>query len=457
MKAFYPKEQVIIAPGEYEGNEEISFSFSVEYFEDKLLLNGAEVPIDYSNRPDTKNRLKLAVYNYLQKRTGTDLPWGTLTGIRPTKISLKMIMDGATDQEIRDYMKSTYLTSDEKTELCLQVSHHEHEILKKIDYDNGYSLYIGIPFCPSTCLYCSFTSYPYAAYRKWVDDYLKCLEKEMEYTSKAFSKKTLDTLYIGGGTPTSLDEEHLAVLLDTIDRYFDTKNLKEYTIEAGRPDSITREKLGIIKSHPITRISVNPQTMNDKTLKLIGRHHTVDDIVKVMAWAREYDFQNINMDLILGLPGETIEDVQYTLQEVSKLKPDSLTIHSLALKHSSKLNIDKEAYDDYLIENSQAHMDAAEKAAKNLGLEAYYLYRQKNIAANLENIGYSALGKEGIYNILIMEEIQDIVALGAGTSCKKILPDKSTARCENVKDVQLYIERIDEMIDRKRQLFGVDN
>ncbi|MCF0128210.1 MAG: radical SAM protein, partial [Pseudobutyrivibrio sp.] len=197
---------------------------------------------------------------------------------------------------------------------------------------------------------------------------------------------------------------------------------------------------------------VNPQTMNDRTLKLIGRHHKVEDILRVMEWAREYDFSNINMDLILGLPGENIDDLKYTLQEVSKLKPDSLTIHSLALKHSSRLNIDREAYDEYLIDNSQEHMDAAEKAALALGLEPYYLYRQKNIAANLENIGYSTPGKEGIYNILIMEEKQTIIAIGAGCSSKFVKDGGATVtRCENVKDVQLYIERIDEMIERKRK------
>ncbi|MCF0185431.1 MAG: coproporphyrinogen dehydrogenase HemZ [Bacteroidaceae bacterium] len=452
VKAFYPKEQVVIGEGDYEGSEEISFSFVVEYFDDRLLLNGKEVPIDYENRPDTKNRLKLAIYEYLHERTGLDLPWGTLTGIRPTKISLGMIEEGASDDEIKDFMKETYLTSDAKIDLCLTVSHKEHEILKDIDYDEGYSVYIGIPFCPSTCLYCSFTSYPYQAYLSYVDDYLACLEKEMAFTAAHFKGKNPDTIYIGGGTPTALDEEHLAVLLDTIDRYFDTASLKEYTIEAGRPDSITREKLGIIKAHPITRISVNPQTMNDRTLKLIGRHHKVEDILRVMEWAREYDFSNINMDLILGLPGENIDDLKYTLQEVSKLKPDSLTIHSLALKHSSRLNIDREAYDEYLIDNSQEHMDAAEKAALALGLEPYYLYRQKNIAANLENIGYSTPGKEGIYNILIMEEKQTIIAIGAGCSSKFVKDGGATVtRCENVKDVQLYIERIDEMIERKRK------
>ncbi|MBO6128123.1 MAG: coproporphyrinogen dehydrogenase HemZ [Pseudobutyrivibrio sp.] len=457
VKAFYPKEEVKIGTGDAPADEEILFTMDVKYADHKLTLDGREIEIDYSNRPDTKNRLKLAIYESLSKRTKKRLPWGTLTGIRPTKISLGMIEAGASDEEISDYMKKTYLTSDEKIALSLAVSHKEHELLSKIDYDNGYSVYIGIPFCPSTCLYCSFTSYPIGLWKNGLDDYLMALEKEMAFTAEACKGKKLTTIYIGGGTPTSLDEEHLEKLLKLVDRYFNTADLLEYTIEAGRPDSITYEKLQIIKKHPITRISINPQTMNQKTLDLIGRFHKVEDIYKVYGWARELGFDDINMDLILGLPGETIDDVHYTLSEIEKLAPDNLTVHSLALKHSARLNIDREAYDDYLIENSQAHMDACLETAGKLNLTPYYLYRQKNMAANLENIGYATKGKEGLYNILIMEEKQTIMALGAGCSCKFVADHGATVtRCENVKDVKLYIDRIDEMIDRKRERLKED-
>lgn len=455
VKAFYPKEDVKISTEEAVDHEDILFTMEVKYADHVLSLDGNEIAIDYSNRPDTKNRLKKALYESLSRRTGKSLPWGTLTGIRPTKISLKMLEDGAKDAEVAEYMKSTYLTSQEKIDLSLAVSHKELEILKPIDYNNGYSIYIGIPFCPSTCLYCSFTSYPIGLWKNKLDNYLAALEKEMAYTSKAMAGKKLDTIYIGGGTPTSLDEEHMEKLLTLVDKYFDTPGLLEYTVEAGRPDSITYEKLKVMKAHPVTRISINPQTMNQKTLDLIGRFHKVEDIYRVYGWARELEFQNINMDLILGLPGENIQDVQHTLDEVIKLVPDNMTVHSLALKHSSRLNIDRRSYDDYLIENSQGHMDICEKAAQKLGMEAYYLYRQKNMAANLENIGYSTLGKEGIYNILIMEEKQTIVALGAGCSTKFVSDyGASVKRCENVKDVQLYIDRIDEMIQRKQELFS---
>ena len=457
VKAFYPKEEVRIGTEAAPEDEGLLFCMNVNYEDHKLTLDGREIEIDYSNRPDTKNRLKLAIYESLSTRTGKTLPWGTLTGIRPTKISLGMIENGASDEQVTAYMKETYLTSQEKIDLSLQVSHMEHKLLSKIDYDNGYSVYIGIPFCPSTCLYCSFTSYPIGLWTKKLDDYLAALEKEMAFTAEACKGKSLTTIYIGGGTPTSLDEEHMEKLLSLVDKYFDTESLLEYTIEAGRPDSITYEKLQVMKNHPVTRISINPQTMNQKTLDLIGRFHKVEDIHKVFGWARELGFDNINMDMILGLPGETIDDVKYTLDEIKELAPDNLTVHSLALKHSARLNIDREAYDDYLIDNSQSHMDICLEAAKDMGMEPYYLYRQKNMAANLENIGYATAGKEGLYNILIMEEKQTIMALGCGTACKFVTDHGATVtRCENVKDVQLYMDRIDEMIDRKRERLRED-
>lgn len=457
VKAFYPKEEVKIGTDEALAGEDILFTMDVKYSDNVLTLDGREVKIDYSDRPDTKNRLKLAIYESLSERTKKTLPWGTLTGIRPTKISLGMIEEGADDEQVSSYMRQTYRTSDAKIDLSLQVSHKEHELLSKIDYDNGYSVYIGIPFCPSTCLYCSFTSYPIGLWKKKLDDYLDALEKEMAFTAEACKDKSLTTIYIGGGTPTSLDEEHLEKLLTLVDKYFDTPSLLEYTIEAGRPDSITYEKLQIMKNHPVNRISINPQTMNQKTLDLIGRFHKVEDIHRVYGWARELGFDNINMDLILGLPGETIEDVKYTLDEVEKMAPDNLTVHSLALKHSARLNIDRESYDDYLIENSQKHMDICQDCADHMGMSAYYLYRQKNMAANLENIGYALPGKEGLYNILIMEEKQTIMALGAGCSCKFVADHgKTVTRCENVKDVQLYMDRIDEMIERKRERLRED-
>ena len=348
-------------------------------------------------------------------------------------------------------MDKTYLASHEKIELATNIARHEHELLGDIN-DESYSLYIGIPFCPTTCLYCSFSSYTYGMWRLRIDEYLKALKKEIDYISANLSHRKLNTIYIGGGTPTSLKCEELEGLLSMIEDAFPIEELLEYTLEAGRPDSITRDKLEVIRSHGISRISINPQTMNDKTLKLIGRAHTTDDIISSYLLAREVGLDNINMDIIVGLPGEDIDDLKHTLCEIEKLKPDSLTVHSLAIKRSARLNIYREEYEDMLMYNSAKHMELAVSSAKKLGMKPYYLYRQKNMAGNLENIGFARPHKEGLYNVLIMEEKQSIIALGAGSACKYVsCGGKSVSRSENVKDPGLYIDRIDEMIDRKKE------
>ncbi len=406
-------------------------------------------------RKECKNQLKLLIYDVFSKTYDIKLPWGTLSGIRPTKIPLGMIGAGASDDEIRAFMREKYRITEQKLALALNIAHKEHEVLSPLHIKNGYSLYIGIPFCPSTCLYCSFTSYPASAWKGQMDAYLDAVEKELDYVKEDFSRRILDTIYIGGGTPTSLSAEQLDRLFTMIEDRLDISNVLEWTVEAGRPDSITAERLDAIRKHPVTRISINPQTMKDETLKLIGRHHTVQQIRDAYALAREKGFDDINMDLIVGLPGETPEDVENTLKEVCKMAPENLTVHSLALKRTSRLNLNWEAYEDYVMESSDELMAMADRYAKSIGLAPYYMYRQKNIAGNQENIGFAKPGKEGIYNIAIMEERQDIVALGAGTSTKRVWEDFSTSRCENVKDVALYMERIDEMIERKRALFAM--
>lgn len=411
------------------------------------------------DRKETKNRLKLALYSLIEKETGKSLPWGTLSGIRPTKIAMKCIEDGMSDRETYDYLKETYLASDEKIDLSIGIAKREKALLDKVDYDNGYSLYIGIPFCPSTCAYCSFTSYPLGVWKNRVDDYLDALEKEIDYTAQKFYHKKLNSIYIGGGTPTTLSPAQLDRLIRKIKCSFDLKDSLEFTVEAGRPDSITREKLQALKKNGISRISVNPQTMKQQTLDIIGRHHTVDDTLQSFKLARELGFDNINMDLIMGLPEETLDDVRHTMELVKELAPDNVTIHSLAVKRAARLTIFKDRYSDMQMVNTQEHMDLCAAYCKQMGLEPYYLYRQKGMAGNMENVGYAAKGKAGVYNILIMEEKQTIVACGAGASTKRVWPIPNPDgthridRCENVKDVGQYIARIDEMIERKQRLF----
>lgn len=368
---------------------------------------------------------------------------------------MERLEEGSSEEEIIRYMHDTYVVSEKKAMLGIEIAKREKAQLDKLDYENGYSLYIGIPFCPSTCLYCSFTSYPIGIWKKRVDAYLEALFKEIDFVAEHFKDKVLDTIYIGGGTPTSLSADQLDRLLTKIEESLDLSGLLEFTVEAGRPDSITRDKLEALHRHGIGRISINPQTMNQKTLDLIGRHHTVEQVIDSFRLAREVGFATINMDLIVGLPGEHMEDVEHTMSVIKELDPDNLTVHSLAIKRSARLNLEWDKYQDLHMENSEKHMALAHRTAQALGMEPYYLYRQKNMTGNLENIGFAKEGKAGLYNILIMEEKQSIVALGAGAACKCVSDHGLTVtRCENVKDVGLYIERIDEMIERKRELFS---
>ena len=385
--------------------------------------------------------------------TGRELPWGNLTGIRPTKLAYAMLEEGKQDQEIIEELRNTHYVNQEKCELSIDIARRERELLSGIHYQGGYSLYIGIPFCPSTCLYCSFTSYPIAAHRQRVDQYIDCVIREMEFVSRQYGDKVLDTVYIGGGTPTTLEPEQLDRLLCNLKTLFDFSTVQEFTVEAGRADSITREKLEVLRRHGVGRISVNPQTMKQETLDIIGRGATVAQVLEAYRLAREVGFDNINMDLILGLPGETEDDVQRTIDQVISLAPDSLTVHSLAIKRASRLNQWIQEHGIETLRNTDETMAIAEAGARALDMHPYYLYRQKNMSGNFENVGYAREGKFGLYNILIMEEVQTIVALGAGAITKRVYPDGRIERCENVKEVAQYIERIGEMIERKRVLF----
>ena len=398
-----------------------------------------------------QHAVRSAVYHMLKEKTGQHLPWGMLTGIRPAK-TINTYMDmGLTKDESIKKMIETYEMSPEKAELAATVATAERSILEKAD-KNGISLYIGIPFCPTRCLYCSFTSYPIDIYKTKVDGYVEALIKELKFLGEKAKGKRLDSIYIGGGTPTSLTAEQIDKIMAAVSETFDLSNILEYTVEAGRPDTITAEKLKVIKKNGASRISVNPQTMNDETLRLIGRKHTVDDIKRVFYEARSIGHDNINMDLILGLPGEGEAEVKNTMEEIKKLSPESLTVHTLAVKRASRL---KETLGEYdlakamLMENI---LGLSAKGAAEMGLAPYYMYRQKNMLGSFENVGYAKKGFESIYNVVIMEETQSIYAAGAGASTK--LYDPETDRIErifNVKNVDEYIGRIDEMIDRKRK------
>lgn len=451
-------ETVEIETPETEPVPEAAVDVERDLFRLRILENGTvseecTFPVSYEKRLETKTAIKRELYAMLSKRTGKRLPWGTLTGIRPTKIALSRLEAGQKPEEIRHFMSDTYLTSPEKIELSLEIAARERELLSHLDYERGYSLYVGIPFCPTTCLYCSFTSYPIGAWEKRVPEYLEALFKELDYVADRMQGRKLDTVYFGGGTPTSLKAEELDLLLSKLETTFDLSGVSEFTVEAGRPDSITEDKLRTLHAHGITRISINPQTMKDETLRLIGRRHTVEMVKEKFYLARNLGFDNINMDLIIGLPEETIDDVRATMEAVKALAPDSVTVHSLAIKRAARLNIQKEQYAGLHIENTQEMIDLTARYAREMGLLPYYLYRQKNMAGNFENVGYAAPGKACIYNILIMEEKQTIAACGAGTTTKAAFPrENRIERAENVKDVGQYIDRIDEMLARKEKL-----
>ena len=455
LMAFFYGEKIVL------NGEEWNVCLDVRYTENHTALvlkdhNGRSLEKEgdchFEDYRLGRNDIKNLVYRLLSEYTGMVLPWGTLTGIRPTKLPMEMYESGASRADAIHYLKDTYLVSDEKASLCAIVAENEAKVLKDVDYDHTFSLYVGIPFCPSICAYCSFSSYPLFVWEKQVDNYLDALCKEIEAASTMMGNKKLLTFYMGGGTPTSLSAAQMDRLLTCLEQYFDLAHVSEKTVEAGRPDSITEDKLKVLRKHHIDRISINPQTMNQETLDIIGRRHTVEETKQAFALARECGFDNINMDLIVGLPGEDREMVEHTLDEVRVLAPDSVTVHSLAVKRAARLNIFKDRYQEMTFENNQEIMDMTMRTAYEMGMGPYYLYRQKNMKGNFENVGYAKVDKAGIYNILIMEEKQPIIAVGAGGSSKLIFDHgKRIERVENVKDVTNYIERIDEMIERKRK------
>jgi len=460
VQAFYPGEELRICYEEEQQECGYDKMIRIVYGDKDVNITILEsgqcflqevIALDYADRKTAKSDLKRMVYRVLSNYTKKTLPWGNLTGIRPVKLVMSLIENGMPDTKAVGYMQEVYDCSKEKADLSIAIANREREILKDIDYRRGYSLYVGIPFCPSICLYCSFSSSPYEKWKNVVDPYLDACCRELDFISQAMDGYTLDTVYIGGGTPTTLDSKQMVRLLSHIQKRFAMDQIKEFTIEAGRPDSITEKKLQVIKGFPVTRISVNPQTMNQKTLDVIGRKHTVEDTMDAFYMAREAGFDNINMDIIVGLPGESKEDVSYTLEKIKGLNPDSLTAHSLAVKRASRLKLLQEEYKEIAFENSQETMDMVMKCAMECDMSPYYLYRQKNMAGNLENIGYAKLDKAGRYNILIMEEKQPILAAGAGGATKLVnRSEQRIMRIENVKDITNYITRIDEMIERKR-------
>ena len=466
-KAFFPEEEV-----RQTVNRGLGETLRMEFPDGRILTVADHELSGIGDRKQRKYMVDVKLYKACQSYTNRELAWGILTGVRPTKLAMQKLEEGMDETAFVDWFARDSFVTPQKARLAYEIAGREKQILSGLDCRDGYSLYVGIPFCPSVCSYCSFSSGSVDVWKEYIEAYVDALLKELSYIGERAKEKDkkLNTIYIGGGTPTTLNEGQLQRLLAHIDRTFPREFLLEYTVEAGRPDSITEGKLKVLREHEITRISINPQTMQQRTLDLIGRKHTVEDIRKTYALARELGFDNVNMDLIAGLPGERTEDMKNTLSQICEMAPDSLTVHALAIKRAAKMGQEKtttgtvaslEQTPVKMSEELPKMMEEAYGAAAKMGLAPYYLYRQKNIAGNFENVGYAKVDKAGIYNILIMEEKQSIIAAGAGASTKILLDEpmivpgsrnqrKTTLmRVENVKNIKDYIGRIDEMIERK--------
>ncbi len=378
-------------------------------------------------------------------------PWGNVTGIRPVKIVRRALESGVAKETVFEDFTHRLGVNREKTELALDIALREIEVLKGTD-TNDICLYVGVPFCRTRCLYCSFVTNSVGVNNKYMPDFVKSLLMEIDYTADLLKKTPyrIVGLYFGGGTPTALSAEYLETVIKKCFESFDLSALREFTVEAGRPDTIDEEKLRTLLGCGVTRISINPQTMNDRVLKVIGRAHTVFEVYESFELARKIGFSNINMDLIAGLPTETYGEFVKSVDSVAKLEPECVTVHTMSIKRGSRLH---EQLGDYALTDGatvEKMVRYSFEKLKNNCYNPYYLYRQKHMVGEHENIGYSKKGFESLYNIMIMEETNSIVSLGCGGVTKIVnLPNDKIERVFNVKEAVDYVTRIDEMCRRK--------
>ncbi len=412
-----------------------------------LAITGVEDENTY------RRQLLRLVFYLLQEVTGySGGPWGILTGVRPTKIIHRLLDDGLSDVEAARALQEEYAVQEDKAALVAEVVRRQRPFIDQVNtHPKQVSIYIGIPFCPSRCVYCSFPGYPWDRYGGLAEAYLEELGREINAVSELMRQLGLvaTAIYIGGGTPTSLPASLLDRLL-TQTMTIPTISPREFTVEAGRPDTLDRQRLKVLRDYPVNRISINPQTMNDSTLARIGRRHQADDVIRACDASREAGFGWINMDVIIGLPGENAAAVARTMAAVAALKPENLTVHTMAVKRASRLRQEQQITNIPVEDEVLAMLAITKKTAAELGLVPYYLYRQKPILANLENVGYCRPGWASVYNIQVMEERQIIIGLGAGATTKLI--DRSAQTIDNLhnpKDPGVYIARSPGIIRRK--------
>lgn len=405
-----------------------------------------------ADRQNCEHELCRLVYLCLQSLTGITPPWGLMTGIRPVKRMADLLNSGMDKEQSFKALKDRFMVSDKRLELAYMTA------VNQIPLISGYSkktvsLYISIPFCPTRCSYCSFVSHSMDSAYRLIPDYIDYLCREIAITGKVIKDLDLkiDTVYIGGGTPTSITAEQLKKVTDALAENIDMSAVREYNVEAGRADTITQEKLKVIKAAGADRISVNPQTLNNEVLKIIGRNHTAEDTINAFLTAREEGFDNINMDLIAGLPGDTPESFHNTLDRILKLAPESITVHTLTIKRSASLYEKNQS--EFAKAPAAEMLDESIKRLPENDYLPYYLYRQKNTVENLENIGFSKKGRESLYNIFIMDETQTILGAGCAASTKIVQPDGKITRIHNYKFPYEYINRFDELMKKKQKIY----
>lgn len=416
-----------------------------------------ELPPDDSDKErfkQVKNAVSHVYLTVLQDFSGITQKWGILTGVRPTKLLHKKIQAGIPMEAAHQQLKADYLITDEKIQLMQQIVDRQLSVVPDLySLRQEVSIYIGIPFCPTKCAYCTFPAYAINGRQGSVDSFLGGLHYEMRKIGEWLKERgiKITTVYYGGGTPTSITAEEMDLLYEEMYTSFpEVAGIREITVEAGRPDTITPEKLAVLKKWNIDRISINPQSYIQETLKAIGRHHTVEETIDKFHLARSAGMNNINMDLIIGLPGEGVTEFAHTLAETEKLMPESLTVHTLSFKRASEMTKNKDRYRVADRAEVEKMMELAQDWTAAHGYVPYYLYRQKNILGNLENVGYSLPTQESIYNIIIMEELQTIIGLGCGASSKFIDPvSGKITHFANPKDPKSYNDNFEAYTDKK--------
>ncbi len=419
-----------------------------------IKINGenfhSEKNIPTGDDKNVEHELCRIIYHILREKTGVNTPWGLMTGIRPVKKVTELITQGKSFQEIEKILTEKYELSPEKLKLAYITAVNQLPIIEKINR-KAVSLYISIPFCPSRCSYCSFVSHSIESAGKLIPDYVKCLCRELEIISHIINETgtEIDTIYFGGGTPSAIPAEDIRTIMECVQKNFDLDKIREYSFEAGRPDTITAEKLHIIKEYGADRISINPQTLNNDVLKVIGRRHTSEEALKAFELARKEGFRNINTDLIAGLPTETPESFRNTLDRIIDISPESITVHTLTLKRAANLFTQGEEN----ISNPASEMvDYSIEKLMDNNYHPYYMYRQKNTLDNLENIGYAKKGYENYYNIYIMDETQTIIGAGSGASTKLVYPDNRINRIHNYKFPYEYISNFERLMTKKEEI-----